>query len=130
MLGRNVSVICVVDDEEQISKSLAMILHHKGFAVSSFTNSLKALEHVRATPTDLLISDVVMPQLSGIDLAIQVKKFCPACKILLFSGQAATADLLGAARSQGHNFHLLSKPIHPTDLLREIDELEENKSAL
>jgi hypothetical protein len=41
----------------------------------------------------------------------------PKCKILLFSGQAATADLLDRARSQGHEFEILAKPVHPQDLL-------------
>jgi hypothetical protein len=41
----------------------------------------------------------------------------PSCKILLFSGQAATADLLDRARVQGHEFEILAKPVHPQDLL-------------
>jgi CheY-like chemotaxis protein len=65
----------------------------------------------------------VMPELSGIDLAIEVKALCPNCKILLFSGQAATTDLLKIARDNGHNFELLSKPVHPTDLLNAIRKL-------
>jgi FixJ family two-component response regulator len=62
----------------------------------------------------------MMPQLSGIDLAISVQRDCPNCKVLLFSGQADTINLLANARKQGYHFHLLSKPIHPTDLLRRI----------
>jgi len=61
-----------------------------------------------------------MPGLSGIDLAIQMRAQHPECKILLFSGQAATLDLLEDARNQGHDFHLLLKPVHPTELLSKI----------
>jgi CheY-like chemotaxis protein len=63
-----------------------------------------------------------MPELSGIELAIQPKAICTACKILLFSGQAQTADLLKAARELGHDFALLTKPIHPKDLLYQIQK--------
>jgi len=73
-------------------------------------------------PPDLLISDVRMPQLSDIDLAIQIREQCPMCKILLFSAQAWTTDLLAVARKQGHDFHLLSQPSNPSDLLRLIKE--------
>ena len=69
---------------------------------------------------DLLISDVVMPLLSGIELAIQLREVCPDCKVLLFSGQASTANMLEAARATGHDFEVLAKPVHPTDLLNRI----------
>jgi DNA-binding response OmpR family regulator len=64
-----------------------------------------------------------MPGISGIDLAIQIKIQYPACKILLFSGQAATLDLLEDARSQGHDFQLLEKPVHPSTMLAKIRAL-------
>jgi DNA-binding NtrC family response regulator len=75
---------------------------------------------------DVLISDVVMPDLSGADLAIQMKVRHPACKVLLFSGQAGTSDLLANARHQGHEFRLLEKPVFPSDLLVEIRKLGED----
>ena len=74
---------------------------------------------------DLLISDVVMRGLSGVDLAIQIKAECPECKVLLFSGQAATQDLLWDARRQGHYFQLLEKPVHPSEMLASIRALAE-----
>jgi CheY-like chemotaxis protein len=64
-----------------------------------------------------LISPVVMPGMSGIEAAIIVRRELPTCKILLFSGQAASSDLLDKARADEHVFELLSKPVHPTDLL-------------
>jgi DNA-binding NtrC family response regulator len=116
--------IFVVDDEDVIASSLAMILRFQGgFHATSFTDPLKALQAVHAEVPDLLITDVVMPQMSGIDLAIQLSDICPDCKVLLFSGQAATADLLEAARSSGYKFELLLKPVHPADLLASIRAL-------
>jgi CheY-like chemotaxis protein len=83
------------------------------------------LQTARLEAPDLLISDVVMPQLSGIDLAIQLREYCPDCKVLLFSGQAATAELLESARARGYTFELLLKPVHPADLLAKIQNVAE-----
>jgi DNA-binding NtrC family response regulator len=65
----------------------------------------------------MLISDVIMADLNGIDAAIRMRELRPGIKILLFSGQAATADLLEKARSRGYEFEILAKPVHPQDLL-------------
>ena len=66
-----------------------------------------------------------MRGLSGVDLAIQIKAECPECKVLLFSGQAATQDLLQNARRQGYYFQLLEKPVHPSEMLASIRALAE-----
>jgi DNA-binding NtrC family response regulator len=115
--------IIVVDDEPVIASTLAIILRQVGFDVTSFTEPFEALKAAKLEAPDLLISDVVMPELSGVDLAIQMQESCPNCKVLLFSGQSATAGMLDAARANGHNFELLLKPVHPKDLLREIEKV-------
>ena len=79
-----------------------------------------AIETIDAFQPNMLISDVIMTGMTGIEAAIQIREKLPACKILLFSGQAATADLLEKARSQGHEFEILAKPVHPTDLLAKL----------
>jgi len=123
--------VFVVDDEHVIASTLAMILRLQGgFHARAFTQPLEALEAARLDAPDLLISDVVMPLLSGIELAIQVREHCPDCKVLLFSGQAATADLLEVARATGYTFELLSKPVHPADLLASIQNLTEVAETL
>ena len=123
MLKKQISRVFIVDDERVIAETLAVMLKQSGFFVTFFTNPLEALIAARSDAPDLLITDIAMPQLSGIDLAIRMTEQCPKCKILLLSGQADTVvDLLLAAREQGHNFHLLIKPIHPIELLRHIKE--------
>ena len=114
--------VVVVDDERVIAETLTIILNGNGFCAVFFTNPLEALESAQTAPPNLLVSDIMMPQLSGIDLAIRMRALCPACKVLLFSGQTDTADLLLAARDQGHSFDLLLKPTHPSDLLRKLRE--------
>jgi DNA-binding NtrC family response regulator len=117
--------IFVVDDEFVVASTLALILRHKGYEAISFSAPLEVLEAARAEAPDLLISDVIMPQFSGIDLAIRLQEQCPRCKVLLFSGQIATAGLLETARANGYDFEILAKPVHPTDLLKKIKETTE-----
>jgi len=64
-----------------------------------------------------------MPEMNGVDLAVRVKELLPSCKILLFSGQAATVDLLEEASRNGHEFALLTKPVHPKDLLKALQSM-------
>jgi CheY-like chemotaxis protein len=117
------SRIFVVDDEPVIASSLAAILGMNGFPARFCSSPLEALAAARAESPDLVISDVAMPGISGIDLAIQMRAQYPNCKILLFLGQAATLDLLEGARAQGYSFRLLQKPVHPSEFLSEIGQL-------
>src|SRR5258708_5377350 len=115
-------VVLVVDDERVIADTLSAILSKSGFSTITAYDGAGALKLARELPPDLLISDVVMPGMTGIDLAITLTRIIPACKVLLFSGQAATVDLLEKARETGHNFTTLTKPVHPTDMLMRISE--------
>ena len=115
-------VVLVVDDESVIADTLSEILNRSGFAAMPAYDGESALESVLLMPPDLLITDVILPAMSGIDLAISVRRIFPDCKIILFSGQAATSDLLSSANSRGHHFSLLKKPIHPTELLARVTE--------
>ena len=112
--------VFVVDDETVIATTLATILRYQGLDASSYDSPVEALKAARKDAPDLLISDVMMPEVSGIELALQIRESCPDCKVILFSGQAATANLLEKARADGHDFELLSKPVHPSDLLAKI----------
>ncbi len=121
-------VVFVVDDERLIAETLKMILVQSGFAATAFEDPYKALEAAASGPVpDLLISDVVMPGMSGIDLAVQFRRDYPGCKILLFSGQAATADMLATAKLHGHDFEVLAKPVHPSDLLAKLRTLTQSE---
>jgi len=115
--------VFVVDDEHVIASTLAAILQMHRFSAKFFTSPLDALTAARSKAPDVLVSDVEMPGISGIDLAIQMKAQYPTCKILLLSGRLSTMDLLQQARAQGHNFDLLLKPIPPTEFLLEIGKM-------
>jgi CheY-like chemotaxis protein len=109
--------VLVVDDERVIADTLAMILNQSGFQAKAVYSGEAALEMASTYQPDMLIADVIMPDLNGIDAAIRMRVLLPKIKILLFSGQAATADLLEKARTEGYEFEILAKPVHPQDLL-------------
>jgi CheY-like chemotaxis protein len=111
------SRVLVVDDERVIADTLAMILNQSGFEARPVYSGEKALELASEWKPDMLISDVIMADLNGIEVAIRTRALLPKIKILLFSGQAATADLLEKARARGYEFEILAKPVHPQDLL-------------
>lgn len=115
--------VFVVDDESVIATTLAVILNSSGFSANAFTDPREALRFAETQCPDYLITDVVMPQLNGIDLGVQFKAMYPECRILLFSGMAATTDLIEAAEKKGHSFKLLAKPVHPQKLLDAIKAL-------
>ena len=112
--------VLVVDDEQVIADTLAKILDMNGYEASAVYTGAAAVETARTLQPDLVISDVIMPDMNGIDAAINIRGFLPSCKILLFSGQAGTHDLLENARAQGHEFEILTKPVHPSDLLAKL----------
>jgi DNA-binding response OmpR family regulator len=112
--------VLVADDERVIADTLAMILNQSGFQARVAYTGEKALELAAEFKPEMLISDVIMAGLNGIDAAIKIREILPSIKILLFSGQAATADLLEKARNQGYEFEILAKPVHPQDLLAKL----------
>jgi DNA-binding NtrC family response regulator len=122
--------VFVVDDHDVIASSLAMILRFQGgFHATSFADPIVALGTSRHDPPDLLITDVVMPRLSGIELAIQVLEHCRDCKVLLFSGQDLSDSMLETARASGYEFEFLKKPVHPAILLSSIQRVMEETPA-
>jgi DNA-binding response OmpR family regulator len=113
--------VFVVDDERIIADSLATILNNSGYQAYAFYDAESALLACELGNPDCIITDVFMPGMSGVDLAVEIKKRFSACRVLLFSGQSATADLLATVRGRGHDFDVLPKPVHPKDLLARLE---------
>ena len=112
--------ILVVDDEILIADTIVQILNRNGFIADAAYSGVQAVERARAHCPELVLSDVMMPQVDGVEAAIQIRQHCPDTRIVLFSGQAATVEILARARERGHNFELLPKPIHPTQLIKHL----------
>jgi CheY-like chemotaxis protein len=110
--------VLILDDEQIIANTLALILNRNGFEASAVYRAQDAIDFAAQISPDVLISDVIMEGMTGIEAAIRISQIVPSCRIILFSGQAATADLLEQAEAQGHHFEILAKPIHPRVLLQ------------
>ena len=82
-----------------------------------------AVHAAKATPPDYLVSDIVMPGMTGIELAIALQREVPTCKVLLFSGEIGASELIKNASAEGHSFELLQKPVHPKELVEAIRNL-------
>lgn len=113
--------ILVVDDEPVIADTLVNILNgegHDALAVSDGESAVKWAEMVRP---DALVTDVIMPGMDGVETAKAIIKLLPNCRIILFSGQAASTDLLARALAEGYRFEVLAKPINPDVLVARLN---------
>jgi CheY-like chemotaxis protein len=109
--------VLIVDDEEIIANSLVNILIDKGFAATAAYNGDQALELATSVEPDVLLSDVVMPGISGVELASRLIGLLPSCRVVLYSSNAVVTNLLKAPGATNYPFKLLAKPIHPDELI-------------
>jgi CheY-like chemotaxis protein len=112
--------ILVVDDEALIADTIVQILNRNGFIAEAAYGGKEAIEAARRITPELVLSDVLMPHIDGVEAAIAIQKFLPEARIVLFSGQAATVEILARARARGYHFELLAKPLHPTKLIKHL----------
>lgn len=108
--------VLVVDDEHSIADTLTIILRRHGFDAATAYCGTTAVEAARLWNPDILLTDVVMPDMNGIEAAVLIQTAHPNCKVLLFSGQAAAQEML-TNHLDAANFRFLQKPIHPVELI-------------
>jgi CheY-like chemotaxis protein len=112
--------ILIVDDEQTIADTLAMIFRSVGYEAYTAYNGLRGLEAARELKPHLVLSDVVMPVLDGVTMAMEIRRTLPEIAVLLFSGQAGTKDLLMHAEQKGMHFEILAKPIPPQEIILKV----------
>ncbi len=115
--------ILVVDDEKRVADTLCEILNSAGYAATVAYDGWTALDAAKRFQPEYLLSDVLMPRMNGMELAITIRTIIPAIKILLFSGQVGISEILEAGQKRGYSFQLLAKPIHPLKLIEQIQKL-------
>jgi len=116
-------LVYVVDDEPAVVSSLAAIIQMSGFDVRAFTRPREAMEAALMQAPDILLSDVMMPEMDGVELAIQISLIHPGCKILLLSGHAGFVDSLYENFRKRNQFELLEKPLNPRELVEKVKRL-------
>ncbi len=122
--GQPCPSVLVVDDEETVANTTVEILNLAGFCAFVAYDGQMALELAAKFHPDILLTDVVMPGMNGVELAVAISKLLPRTRILLISGQAGTIDLLERARGGGYSFELVAKPIHPLKLIERLNKLD------
>jgi CheY-like chemotaxis protein len=115
---RNKPHTLVIDDDKAVADTLAMVLNTEGFKARAVYSGEAGIELARRLDFDFLVTGVVMPQMNGIDAAIQIRELLPQCKVLLVSGDNDTSGLLRDAQSRDHRFEILPKPVHPLVLFQ------------
>lgn len=110
--------IVVVDDQQIIADTTTAVLNRFGFRAVQAYSGPSALDVALKMKPDYLLTDIMMPGMNGLDLAIAVQERLPSTLIVLISGQAGISDILHQAKEKGYEFGLLAKPVHPEKLLQ------------
>jgi DNA-binding response OmpR family regulator len=121
--------VLVIDDEKNLADTLVWILERAGFEATSAYDGESALQRLDTFQPDIVISDVIMPGVNGIEVCTRIQARFPKCHILLFSGQTATNELLGEAREHGLTWELLAKPMDPDELLAKVISLAQKSES-
>jgi CheY-like chemotaxis protein len=115
--------VLVVDDERLITDTLAAILAEHGFITAVAYSGEEGLEAALKMRPNIVVTDVLMPGMTGIEMAIRIAQSLDATRVVLLSGQASTTELIEEASNSGHHFELLAKPIHPDELVAKLKQL-------
>jgi two-component system cell cycle response regulator CpdR len=113
--------ILLAEDEESMRGFLERALKKAGYDVVPFDNGKDALDRLTTEPFSLLLTDIVMPQMDGIELARRAAEIDPDLKIMFITGFAAVT--LNTDTQAPKDARVLSKPFHLKDLVAEVDRL-------
>ena len=113
--------ILLAEDDDSMREYLSRALERVGYSVTSVDRGTHALPLIESKSFDLLLTDIVMPEMDGIELARKASELDPDLKIMFITGFAAVA-LKEEGRAL-NDARVLSKPFHLKDLVREIDRL-------
>jgi two-component system cell cycle response regulator CpdR len=113
--------IILAEDDGDMRRFLVKALQNAGYDVISFDNGLSAYQRLREEPFELLLTDIVMPEMDGIELARRASELDPDIKIMFITGFAAVAHNSDSASPK--NAKVLSKPVHLRELVSEVHKL-------
>ncbi|MFK5977659.1 MAG: response regulator [Rhizobiaceae bacterium] len=113
--------ILLAEDDNDMRKFLAKALNNAGYEVVSFDNGSSAYDRLREEPFNLLLTDIVMPEMDGIELARRATEIDPDLKVMFITGFAAVA--LNPDSNAPKDAKVLSKPFHLRDLVNEVEKM-------
>ncbi len=113
-------ILMVLDDDNAVRQTWTIIFQQQGYEVVPVDRGEAAIDAARERPPDLLLADIRLPDMTGIEAARRVVEIAPLCRVLLISGDGESSEALDHARAQGICFEVLPKPISPPDLIKRI----------
>lgn len=113
--------ILLAEDDNDMRRFLVKALENAGYQVSSHDNGLAAYQRLREEPFEMLLTDIVMPEMDGIELARRASELDPDIKIMFITGFAAVA--LNSDSEAPKNAKVLSKPVHLRELVNEVNKM-------
>jgi len=113
--------ILLAEDDNDMRRFLVKALENAGFQVSSHDNGMAAYQRLREEPFEMLLTDIVMPEMDGIELARRASELDPDIKIMFITGFAAVA--LNPDSQAPKDAKVLSKPFHLRDLVNEVQKV-------
>ncbi|HVP98829.1 MAG TPA: response regulator [Roseiarcus sp.] len=113
--------ILLAEDDNDMRRFLVKALQNAGYSVTSFDNGMSAYNRLREEPYELLLTDIVMPEMDGIELARRATELDPEIKVMFITGFAAVA--LNPDNNAPKDSRILSKPFHLRDLVNEVERL-------
>jgi two-component system cell cycle response regulator CpdR len=116
-----VAKILLAEDDDDMRRFLVRALEKAGHDVTSFAEGASAFEEVKQATFDLLLTDIVMPEMDGIELARRAAELDPSLKIMFITGFAAVA--LNPDSRAPKDAKVLSKPFHLRDLVAEVERM-------
>ncbi len=113
--------ILLAEDDNDMRRFLVKALEKAGYKVLSFDNGASAYDRLREEPFSLLLTDIVMPEMDGIELARRATELDPDLKVMFITGFAAVA--LNPDSKAPKDAKVLSKPFHLRELVDEVNKL-------
>jgi CheY-like chemotaxis protein len=120
--------VLLVEDDKELREMLKMSLKRKGFSVQEAENGKEAISHFKPLITDLVVTDLIMPEEDGIKVVIRLRELKPTIKIIAISGggKIGPGSYLNLAKALGADA-IYSKPFSIKDLVSKIEQLLDNE---
>lgn len=120
--------VLIVEDDKELREMLKMSLQRRGFAVQEADNGKEAIAHFKPLLTDLVVTDLIMPEEDGLKVVIKLRELKPTIKIIAISGggKVGPGSYLNLAKALGADA-IYSKPFSIKDLIVKIEQLLDNE---
>jgi CheY-like chemotaxis protein len=126
--------ILVVDDEPDVRDAVKYVLDRAGYSVRTVESAMDAFAELARNPTDLVITDIIMPQINGVEAIESIRKAFPSVRIIAISGGGnfgvteyqpiaiTTTAYLASAEKAGADL-VLTKPFETVELIRSVEQV-------